>query len=227
MPEYFLPRHVHYCQRGDALIFLDLRHDDYTLVNGECASAFKALLAQAIDPNRETTANVRELLEGGLLTTDRGRGKIITPTQVALAVEPLVAMEASAAARITAPRFVRFVAACAGAAARLRWLKIEQTVSTVEERKARAGASATMDLDLARELTATFVTLRALFPKNYVCLYDSLALIEFLAGYRIFPDWVFGVRLEPWAAHCWIQHGHYVFNEGVEEAAGFTPVMVV
>ncbi|WP_349770714.1 lasso peptide biosynthesis B2 protein [Steroidobacter cummioxidans] len=52
-------------------------------------------------------------------------------------------------------------------------------------------------------------------------------MVEFLARYDVFPTWVFGVRLEPWGAHCWIQHGPFTFNEGVEKAASYTPIMAV
>jgi hypothetical protein len=76
-------------------------------------------------------------------------------------------------------------------------------------------------------LVAVFRKLRRLFPANYLCLYDSLVLVEFLARYDIFPAWVFGVRLEPWAAHCWVQQGTVVFNEGIEEADDYVPIMVI
>ena len=82
-----------------------------------------------------------------------------------------------------------------------------------------------MDIDRSRELVDIFGRLRSLFPRRYLCLFDSLALIEFLARYDLFPSWIFGVRLEPWAAHCWVQEAGHIFNEELEEAAGYTPVM--
>ena len=35
------------------------------------------------------------------------------------------------------------------------------------------------------------------------------------------------VRLEPFAAHCWVQYQHYALNEEVEEAANYTPIMAI
>ena len=58
-------------------------------------------------------------------------------------------------------------------------------------------------------------------------LYDSLALLEYLARYGIYADWVFGVQTRPFAAHCWVQHGDIVFNDTVEHVSGYTPIMVV
>jgi hypothetical protein len=69
--------------------------------------------------------------------------------------------------------------------------------------------------------------LRAFFPVKFLCLFDSLALIEFLSCYGLFPAWTFAVRIEPWAAHCWVQQGDYLFNEEIEEAEDYMPIMSV
>lgn len=229
MAEYFLPRHVHFCQRGDDLIFLDLKQDDYTLINGASAATLKALAPSGrLDaPRPEAADALQELLAGGLLVTDRSQGKSIRPTRAEVATTPLIDPESMPRPRLRASHFVKFIAACTTAAARLRWQPIGNTVKAVQIRKARHGAGNSFDIDSARELTAVFQTLRGLFPRDYLCLFDSLALLEFLARYRIHPTWVFAVRLEPWGAHCWVQHGPCIFNEDVETAAGFTPIMTV
>jgi hypothetical protein len=104
---------------------------------------------------------------------------------------------------------------------------LQRTVHAVEQRKRERASMRTFDVERARELVAVFHALRLFFPVNYLCLYDSLALLEFLARYDVFPTWVFGVRLEPWAAHCWVQEAGVTFNEDVEEAANFTAIMAI
>jgi hypothetical protein len=170
---------------------------------------------------------LKELLESGLLTTNPKNGKPIRPTAGELALEPLVDPDAPPTISITPMHVVRFFSSCAWATFRLRFCKIEYTVNAVKRRKAGFERFSSTDIHKARELTAIFSVLRALFPRNYLCLYDSLALIHFLGRYEVFPDWVFGVTLEPWGAHCWVQNGRFIFNEDVEEAAGYTPVMLV
>jgi len=228
MTQYLLPRHVHVCRRGEDFVFLDLRQDDYTLVNGAAAAALRASIFMEHDVANETVASdpLRALLEGGLLTTDESIGKQLNVTQVEPAVDQLLDFDTIADAHITAIAFLRFFSACSVAALRLRWGRLENTIQSIVRRKSRHSAQP-LDVARARELTAVFYKLRALFPFNYLCLFDSLALIEFLARYRIFPTWVFGVKLEPWAAHCWIQHGPLAFNENPETAAGYTPIMVI
>ncbi len=66
-----------------------------------------------------------------------------------------------------------------------------------------------------------------LFTSKSECLFDSLTLLNFLARYGIFPDWVFGVQARPFAAHCWVQLDEIVFNDTVEHVGGYTPIMTV
>lgn len=227
MADLFLPNNVYFCYRGDAVVFLDLERDDYTFVGAEGAAALRGL--SSLDSSLMTPAQrgaLNELLEGGLLTTDRDAGRAVAPTIAALATQPLLDDEAAASARASAGHVYNFFLASTLAAARLRWGHLHQTIARVQRRKA-SHASRPLNIHRSRELVAIFRRLRSLFPRRYLCLYDSLALIEFLARYDIHPSWIFGVRLEPWSAHCWVQEAGYAFNEDIEEAAGYTPVMVI
>jgi hypothetical protein len=227
MDEYFLPTHVHCCRRGDAYVFLDLKQDDYMLIAGPAADALSKLTERGSDPSTTQTSDpLRELEEGKLLTKDRSMGRVFATTEVELAIEPLLEFDEELPT-VRSIDLWNFTAACTTAAARLRWRPLEETVATVAQRKAAHGAHDRVDLDRARHLTAVFNRLRRLFPANYLCLFDSLALVEFLARYQLYPNWIFGVRLEPWAAHCWIQQGGFAFNENVEQAASYTPIMAV
>lgn len=228
MVEYFLPHHVHFCWRGDALVFIDLRQDDYILVNDHDTIAFRRLFTNHDDGlGFELPHTMQGLLGAGLLTMDRTAGETVAPTKIQLAMEGLIDTDSILHVNLIASHIWHFLAACTTATVRLSWGRLESTVKNVEQRKTHRASLKPFDMARARELTAIFHKLRSFFPRNYLCLYDSLALIEFLARYDIFPTWVFGVKLEPWAAHCWVQEGPFTFNEGVEEAAHYTPVMVI
>jgi hypothetical protein len=228
MAHYFLPAHVHFCARGDAFVFLDLRKDDYTLIDGRSADAIRVLCAGG-RPRGTDALNeaLNELLSAGLLTADPMKGRSVAPTLVELADELLVDPESPPKPRITLHHFWHFVCACTLATIRLRRDPIEALIRKVEARKARLRSSSTADFSRARQLTVVFQTLRSFFPRDYLCLFDSLALVEFLARYELFPTWVFAITLEPWGAHCWVQEGRFIFNEGVEEAARYSPVMAI
>lgn len=230
MSGYFLPPHVHFCQRGDAFVFLDLKQDDYTLVNGAAATALQAVSSQQAGtsslPEHDLKDALNELLKGGLLTTE-GNGRAIAPTHIDPAVDNLVDRETVLEATVSPWQLVNCLAACIKAKLDLRWRSIEATVMSVAQRKAMHASDRPFDTERARTLTAAFLKARGLFPANYLCLFDSLALLHFLAKFGVYPTWVFAVRLEPWAAHCWVQHQHYTFNEEAEQAVTYTPVMVI
>jgi hypothetical protein len=104
---------------------------------------------------------------------------------------------------------------------------MQQTVESVQLRNQRRVVSQVPDDKALRELVAIFHHLRAYYVRKYLCLFDSLALIEFLARYRHFPQWVFGVTAEPFNAHCWVQEQDCVLNDTVEYVRGFTPIMAI
>lgn len=228
MVQVFLPHHVHFCYRGDAAVFLDLAKDDYTFVGPEGAAALRYLTSRGSNvTSPEQRAALDEMLSGGLLTMDRSAGRAVAPTTIPSATQPLLDDDAVTAARASASHLWNFFVASTIADARLRWGQLHRTIARVQRRKAKHQAATPFDIDRARQLVAIFGRLRSLFPRRYLCLYDSLALIEFLARYGIFPSWIFAVRLEPWGAHCWVQEAGYIFNEELEEAAGYTPVMAI
>lgn len=230
MRQFFLPHGVHFCYRGDAAIFLDLRRDEYTLLAGENAAKWRALA----DPENllNSDGNWRrdfliQLGAKGLVTQDGAAGKALMPTEVETATDSLIEREADGPLGINARHIATFFRACATAAILLRWCPIEHTVARIERRKAQPLGFRIANPSTTIELTNVFLRLRSFFPRDYLCLYDSLALLEFLASYRTYPNWVFGVMLEPWAAHCWVQQGALMLNEELEVASTYTPVMAV
>lgn len=229
MDDVFLPHHVHCCRRSDAFVFLDLAQDEYTLITGEAAATLGKLTddAGSTAPAPRRLESLREMIQAGLLTMDPKAGRKFTATHGALVIQPLLDSETTPRPATKFSHVYNFIIACTTAAVRLRWSHIQNTVSAVATRKARRASRQRIDLDEARELAAIFHRLRSLFPANYLCLFDSLALVEFLARHDVFPDWVFGVKLAPWAAHCWIQHQEFAFDASVEEAADYTPIMVI
>jgi hypothetical protein len=134
--------------------------------------------------------------------------------------------EAAGPLRIGLWDLIRFYRASWRASHNLKTQHIAEIVRTVRRRKARAGEAA-IDLAALRRQTAIFRRLRPWYPRDYLCLFDSLALVEFLAPRGLFPLWVFAVQAQPFGAHCWVQAGRLLLNEGSEYAGQFTPIMAV
>lgn len=240
-PKFLLPRNVFVCFPGDHCVFLDLRRDEYWCLSRKDAVPLGGMVAGwpvgsskdrkcRTHNENDIDARVTELLEAGLLTTDRNGGKW---AQLPSAQSPKRAVnrecgEEWESQAIGPGDIAHFSAATAHAALRLRWSHIENTVHGVACRKRkRAGKAGNADTRKTVDLVSRFVRLRPWFPRPYLCLFDSLALIQFLARHDVYPTWVFGVRTKPFNAHCWVQLGDLLLNDSLERVRSFTPIMAI
>ena len=77
-------------------------------------------------------------------------------------------------------------------------------------------------------LVGRFMAARRLVPVAANCLLDSISLARWLgASAPADTALVFGVKLDPFGAHCWLQSGELLLNDRIEHVARFTPVRVV
>lgn len=115
-------------------------------------------------------------------------------------------------------------------------LAARRALNGLRRARRRGGLSAYLDLaardgPLARDPGATataarlFWDLLAWAPATGECLQRSAALIAFLRARGLAADWVFGVRLWPFAAHCWVQLDDVCLNDDVDHLKVFTPIM--
>jgi hypothetical protein len=64
-------------------------------------------------------------------------------------------------------------------------------------------------------------------PVSGKCLLRAFMLRRVLHRHGHPHDWVFGVTLWPFKAHCWLQSGGLVLDDTVENVAAYRPIMVV
>lgn len=122
-----------------------------------------------------------------------------------------------------------FLYACAKAAYGLRMRSMDRIIDSIRKRKTSAARDgATFDHARNRELVAIFNRLRPLVPTpRDGGLFGSLVLLEFLAVYKSYPNWVWGITRRPFGTHLWVQQGGWVFNCPVEYVLRFTPILSV
>lgn len=77
------------------------------------------------------------------------------------------------------------------------------------------------------ERTLQFRRLLPWIPFQGVCLYRSYMLLRHLRRRGFDALWVFGVQTWPFAAHCWLQVGETVLDDTADNAAAYTPILVV
>lgn len=177
-------------------------------------------------PLEDTDAVIETLLARKILVKGELSGKDATPVRAVTPGHELVPDTMPyPEARIGS--WATFARASAFARFSMRVFPFETLINRVRRRKARRSEAA-VDMDRVRDLVEAYLRFRVFaFSSRNECLFDSLALLEFLAGYGIYPDWVFGVQTRPFAAHCWVQCEDAVCNDTIENVSGYTTIMVV
>lgn len=229
---------VFVCVVDGHAVFLDLGKDDYSAIplrsaveigQAEC-SAMVAALAQEFEFHRA------DLSAAGLVSEGRSDAHRLAdflslpPASGHFLGRDDARCFGFSTLRPNRPKFgivdlVRFYLACWKASRLLKRRHISQIVARVRRRKGRAPVDVRLD-ELRRQLLI-FRRLRPWYPRSYLCLWEAVALLEFLARRRLFPEWVFGVQIEPFGAHCWLQTADKVLNDDTEYAQQFTPIMAV
>jgi Transglutaminase-like superfamily len=237
--QIYLHSHAYLCSSGHYQIILDLKNDDYLCISKEHFDNLSPWLA---DPNTavadkqrdadpmpaEITAMVRDLLDRGILTADRRQAKAAAQTSFSPPTNALFGIDEKTTGEFSLPQMVQFFWACAKADYSLRRQPIERIVRSVEAtRPGSHDGQVKQNIGKTKSLIGAFNALRLSFPRKYLCLFDSLALLNFLAAYGVKPSWVFGVCAEPFAAHCWLQEGETVLNDSMANVCSYTPIMAI
>jgi hypothetical protein len=236
--QYFLSRHAFVCVAQGHAVFLDLKKDKYTaLAHSEARALDGAVLGWpftrvaagisdgSVQADQESV--VRSLREEGLITDARLLGKDANPVTLERASSDLrLSMEGEASASLL--QVTNFVTAWALITLALRTRSLEYTVERIRRRKAEQRHAPPLDPEVLQPLIASYFTIQPHFFSAYdACLRNSLTLAEYLARHRMYPTWVFGVNMEPWRAHSWLQEGPLVLNDTVEHVRGFTPILTI
>jgi hypothetical protein len=64
-------------------------------------------------------------------------------------------------------------------------------------------------------------------PAQGVCLYRSFFLLQFLRRRGFDATWMFGVKIWPFEAHCWLQSGDIVLDDSLDHVRPYTPILAV
>lgn len=206
-----------FCEVGSERVFLDLRRDKYIALRGEDRAAFDRL--RVGEPN-DSDAMTR-LVATGLLSRCEGP-HALDPASTDI---PCRDLAAAGSGTFSLPMAVG--AAFALRRAR-RGMGPDRIGRTIEAARARRSA---MQKDCAGEtaerLAASYAANRWVNPIPQRCLIDALALDHILLSRGIRTTFVFGVRLAPFRAHCWLQTASTILTGTAAEARSYTPILVV
>ncbi len=239
MQPYLLAPHVYPCISGQHVVLMDLERDKYIAVLPAQRLAgwvrgwpVGAVEGSSLPDNAggAPDALVSQMLAHGMLVSDPYIGKPAVPVATVRPQRSLVEFDLDLRPRASAAQLWRFGRSCLRAQLALKLRPIQSIVETVRERKARRapGGPQAADPVRLRSLVTAFGRLRPLFyTLRSACLLDSLTLLHFLSAEDIHPDWVFGVKTEPFDAHCWLQQGEVLLNDVPDRVRQYSPILVV
>jgi hypothetical protein len=226
------------CRSHRHFVLLDLVNDKYLCIGSQVFEVLRqpSNEIQQLESRNISAASavpdisrvVQDLVDRGIIVTGSTIGKEIEPVVAAPQVTSTLADPPADRTAFWMLRLPSFLCACRRATRDLAHKPLHQTVQGVKELRRRQGSGrGTWDPVKTRVLVGDFAALRYVFPRSYLCLFDSLALVHFLAAYGQFPTWVFGVDAEPFTAHCWLQEGSILLNDTLPNVSRYTPIMAV
>lgn len=206
-----------YCEVGDRLVFLDTIADRYFCLHVEAEAEFRKLAsagdpASASQPLKSTGPFV------GMCGVLPRRCAEACAVRQGLLDRPPVA----AGLLATTQAIVRLQQA------RLRFtlLGLASALASFTEAKRRSAARPASADDLTAAL-AGFRAAERMVSTHDLCLSHSYAIARHLLGRGIDADLIVGVRLGPFAAHCWVQHRDWLVNDRLDTVGTFTPILVL
>lgn len=212
--DYHLPSHSSFAAFGRRVVFLDLNADRYFLLRGEEASAVLAADSRTSEP-------IEALIARGLL--GGGAGDAVRPVE---AIAPTAGALEDGETDGRLP-MVELLHHRTEAAVLLRLTGLQVTLERMRRRRHRAMSRRRCQIDQrgeAARLARGFARSRLFLPAARLCVPDSMALARSIWRRGIDADLYFGVRLEPFAAHCWLQHEDLLLSDPLNFVADYTPV---
>ncbi len=219
---YFLAPGISFALLGLDVVVMDLAADRYFRMGGGRASALRALgeVGNEADPK-----NVEALLAAGVLTS--GDGSSIEPVsapQPSVSILERPSTWGAERKRVDSCRAAPgAIAARIDAGCALKLMGLARTVSRWRNYRILRMPLA-RDEAKATRIARGYAARRRWLPLKRRCVPDSLALARCLWRQGVDADVYFGVRLNPFAAHAWVQADTVVLSDPLDSVVEFVPV---
>ena len=242
-PRYFLGPLVFACGTRHGAILLDLLHDRYIGFGRADATALSrriddfpdegswASSSHEIPLDPGTAENLlNTLLAGDLLSTSAPSPNHMVSCPISLhGALVSIGDEVVEKSPATLADSALFLWCLAKSIAALRCVPLRRIVYRVHRRRAAALASGyRFNLENVARQVYAFRSIRPYFflAKDH-CLIHALTLIDYLAHNGEFPSWVFGVSMDPWTAHTWVQHEDFLLDCTPENVCSLEPILSI
>ncbi|PPU42764.1 lasso peptide biosynthesis B2 protein [Xanthomonas arboricola] len=224
MHRYTLRNDLSFCRIGERLVFLDVGNDRYFRLPQALEHSLLAYLAH--DPVSDL--EIDDLVGRGLLVE---RAQATAGPQLPVMPVARSAMEMPVTAR--RPQLLErleVLALVLSTRLALKRSPLSRVLGSLSAGAQGRGMQQRSLAGLEQRLTdaaSVFRRARLWVPVEMRCLLDSVALARFLRRRQLDAQLVFGVALDPFSAHCWVQTGDLVLNDTVGNVHAHTPIRVV
>lgn len=211
-----------FCWIGRQPVFLDVLADRYFCLSASAERCF-ADIAAAGGHVAEADSAVDGMLSRGLLV--EAGGAPLVPCRLPSLPEESVLDHALPRATLgqTATALGRILSV----KTRLRRAGLARTLSAIATAKQDSNDSPANAAFLLDRSMAGFVRAAGVATVLDNCLCQSLAVGRTLLARGLRPEIVLGVRLGPFAAHCWVQHHDRLVNDRFDMVRTFTPILII
>lgn len=209
-----------WCVCGDQIVFLDLASDRYFRLRAADDQAFQ----QWARSGGADGYRYARLIETGVIVPC---GDQDIPPDMTRIAAPSVDLGEQGVQRAHVIDIARALVAQRKAASAVRRGRLMAIVSEIRA-GTRAVTASVRDADLVTgRIAAAFASMPLSFRKAGQCLPRALAAHALSRREGVAPTLVFGVRLQPFAAHCWVQSGPNIIVGDLEQARMFVPILAV
>lgn len=206
-----------WCLCAEQVVFLDLARDRYFCLPEALGDDFRRWASGEALGHAEQEA----LVAAGLL--EPGEGELPVATRFRPARRDL----ATERKDVAGPGDI--LAAVAGQLRARRWLRrrpiIDIAASLAQHRAARQGEP--NDEKRQHKIARAFLISAALVRAADQCLPRAVAAYRLCLQHEIGASLIFGVRLNPFAAHSWVQVGDAVVVGDLEQVRLYAPILVL
>lgn len=216
-----LANHLSFCRCGGRHLFLDLANDRYFALEQRAEASFCKIVEEGSISEAELAPLSTMIERGYLLLAPAGS----RPTPCPYLRRPVRSL-VEGAGRARFGDVVHAVARLAIASSALKRRPLRTVIRHLVERKARTSLPPAPEDELS-EIAAALKASRLVATPLDQCLPRSIAAMHMLLDRGWSSELVVGVRLQPFAAHCWLQSNQLLVNESVEQVRNFTPILVI
>ena len=217
MPRLQIPPHIGVALIDSRAVVLDVAADRYLRLGGRLAAALGMISRALACEDRNA---VKALIDAGFVVDSDA---VIAP--VRLPIHPARALPIDTAADADMA-LVGLAAATLRTVATLRMRGFAWTIDSARHRKSRC-ARLVEDEEAAVSLALAFAATRPAIPVKRICLPDALTLFRLLTQARIESNFVIGVKLDPFAAHSWVQTKTTLLTDDLDVVAELTPILAI